>query len=416
MKKLFLILLLPNLILFANVKDILGAYQPHSQDLEKTEVSQKTSTSKRVFQDQVLCSDVIAPSVGPIFQDQHDFVIDAEFLYWYTGVTQLPYARKFKLTPLGDTTDPTAAVLTPVKFKHIDWSWDPGVRLGLGVVTDHDGWDFYANWTYTYNSVTDSSSVPDYRGRDFSTTIINPAGTEILTSPWIWLPHRDHFNRIKAKWSLLFNQIDLSIGRHYWLSPRLSVQPFAGLRGYWARMHFRVDAFRPFIDPPSFQNQIDSRSQFKQKSWAVGLLGGMNTTWHLTDHWSVFGMADIALSYGKYTVDRQIDNLQIQYGSFVPFRDVDFRTSDDIYRLQSFVDLSLGIRWETLIHQVYRLLFDLGWESHFLLNFSQIFVGTFQVGATANLPPPLQNASTDLPSSQGNLTLSGIVLRGRFEF
>jgi len=284
-------------------------------------------------------------------------------------------------------------------------------------LTDHYGWEVYSNWTYTYNSVSDTSSVPDYAGRDFTSTNVNPVGTKILTSPWLWLPHRDHFNQIKAKWALLFNQIDLSVGRHFWLSSLLSIQPFTGVRGYWARMHFSVDAFRPGINnPASIQNMIDSKTTFKQQSWAVGLLGGVNTAWHITDHWSVVGMADLALAYGKTTVSRRIDDIQISLSQQIPYRDVHVRTYDNLYRLQSFVDLSLGVRWETLIHEIYHLLFDLAWESHFLLNFSQLFVGTYQVGAVGNAPLQLPPASTDLPSSKGNLTLSGVVLRGRFEF
>jgi hypothetical protein len=222
---------------------------------------------------------------------------------------------------------------------------------------------------------------------------------------------------MKANWTLLFNQIDLTVGRHFWLSSYLSVQPFTGIRAYWAHMHFSVDAFRPGIDnPASRQNMIDSKATFKQKSWAVGLLGGINSAWHFTDNWSVIGAIDLALAYGKTMVHQRIDVLQIQLVPQVPFRDLHAQAHDNLYRLQSFVDLNLGIRWETMIHQVYRLLFDLAWESHFLLNFSQLYVGSYEVGAAGNLPVQLPTASTDLPSSKGNLTMFGIVFRGRFEF
>lgn len=404
-----LLLFLP-ICLCAGVRDVIGIYQPQSTSENTTQEAYPLNFPEPPPKP-------ISSTVGPISQRGYDFVVDAEFLYWYANVTQIPYAREFKLAPLGDATNPTDATLVPVEFKHIDAEWDPGVRLGLGVVTNHDGWEVYSDWTYTYNSASDTSSVPGYAGRDFFSTTVNSPGTKILTSPWLWLPHRDHFNRIKAKWALLFNQIDLSVGRHFWLSSRLSIQPFTGVRTYWARMHFSVDAFRPAINnPASIQNMIDSKATFKQKSWAVGLLGGVNTAWHITDQWSLVGAADMALAYGKTMVRRRIDNLQIQFSQQVPYRDIHERTFDNLYRLQSFVDLSLGIRWETMIHEIYHLLFDIAWESHFLLNFSQLFVGNYQVGAVGNAPLMLPAASTDLPSSKGNVTLSGVVLRGRFEF
>ena len=407
-RALVLLLFLP-LTLCASVNDVIGNYP--------TQSSSGSAASLPLNNDMASSIETITPSLGPISQRGYDFIVDAEFLYWYANVTQLPYAREYKLAPVGDSTDPTVATLIPVEFKQLDWEWDPGVRLGFGVVTNHEGWEVYSNWTYTYNSVSDVSSVPDYLGRDFFSTNVNPPGTKILTSPWLWLPNRDHFNRIKANWALLFNQIDLTVGRHFWLSSRLSVHPFAGIRSYWARMHFSVDAFRPGINnPASIQNQIDSKNTFKQKSWGVGLLGGLDTTWHITDQWSVIGMVDLALTYGKTMVRSRIDNLQIQFSPQVPYRNVHLQVDDNLYRLQSFVDLSLGFRWETMIDEVYRLLFDLAWETHFLLNFSQLFYGTYQTGATTNPFVTLPNASTDLPSSKGNLTMSGVVLRGRFEF
>ena len=350
--------------------------------------------------------DEITPAVSLSSKRSFDVLVDAEFLYWFGNVTNLPFARKMELTPLGDTTNPSDATLTPLKTENLDWSWDPGLRLGLGVVTNHDGWDVHAGWTYFYNSVQASAGVSDYPAVNFTSTTFNPPGTQVLTSPWLFLPHRDHFNRIEADWSLLFNKIDLVLGRAFWLSPRLSVRPFSGIRGYWSRMDFTVVATRPAIPRVvAFQNFINSRSRSLQKSWAVGLLGGLNTSWYFATQWSLIGAADVALCYGKYTVNRKIRQFQVQETNNLIFRDLGYTTKDAAYKMQPFVDLELGIRWETPIKDRYSLQLDLGWESHFMVNFSQAFFGTFESDST-----------TDFPSTKGNLTLSGIVMHGRFVF
>jgi len=87
------------------------------------------------------------------------------------------------------------------------------------------------------------------------------------------------------------------------------------------------------------------------------------------------------------------------------FRDLGYTTKDAAYKMQPFVDLELGIRWETPIKDRYSLQLDLAWESHFMLNFSQTFLGTFESDST-----------TAFPSTKGDLTLSGIAMHGRFVF
>lgn len=348
----------------------------------------------------------ITPAVSTLSDRSFDVLIDAEFLYWFGNVTNLPFARKMELTPLGDTTNPSDATLTPLETKNLDWGWDPGLRLGFGVVTNHDGWDIHTDWTYFYNSVQTSATVPDYPAVNFTSTTFNPAGTQVLSSPWLFFPHHDHFNYIEADWSLLFNKIDLALGRAFWLSPRLSVHPFSGVRGYWSRMDFTVVATRPAISRAvSFQNFINSRSRSLQKTWAVGLLGGLNTSWYFATQWSLVGAADVALCYGKYTVKRKIRQFQVQETDNLIYRDLGYTTDDTAYKMQPFIDLELGVRWETSIKESYSVQIDLGWESHFMLNFSQAFFGTFTSDST-----------TDFPSSKGNLTLSGIVMHGRFVF
>ena len=104
----------------------------------------------------------ITPSIGPLPNNSVDVILDAEFLWWYSNLTDLSYAIKGVTTPIGTAIPNTlqTSIYVPAKKEELDWGWDPGARVGLGVVTNHDGWDIYSEWTYFYNSLRDSSSVP----------------------------------------------------------------------------------------------------------------------------------------------------------------------------------------------------------------------------------------------------------------
>ncbi|WP_420421739.1 Lpg1974 family pore-forming outer membrane protein [Simkania sp.] len=251
----------------------------------------------------------ITPSVGPIQGSGCNVIVDAEFLWWYGSVTDLSYAIKGKTIPTGNANNPAQrAVWTPSKKEEFDWSWDPGVRVGLGLVTNHDGWDVYSDWTYFYNSTTESSSAPPFDDSDLAQAGPYPIGTRAFTSTWFLTPNGEFLRRVKSKWAVLFNQIDSKLGRNFWISHNLSLQPFFGVRAYWARMHFSVQGDRPARVNATFFN---TSSTYRQKSWAVGLLAGINTAWHINPNWSIFANTSVALAYGKYWVRRKSSQLEI---------------------------------------------------------------------------------------------------------
>lgn len=276
----------------------------------------------------------------------------------------------------------------------LDRDWSPGLRLGFGAVTPHDGWDVYGTWTYFYNSYSNTSSVSPFNSSDFSQTLTgNPIGTKALTSPWFLNPNQDFFQAVRANGALLFNQIDLELGRKFWISCHLSLRPFAGVRIYWSRMHFSVNGSRPSA---ANADLLRSRSVYQQKSWAVGILTGLDTAWEFVRNWNIYAKGAIALPYGKTWIRRNGSELSID-GTGTLNQNLRATTHDAIYKTQPFIDLALGLRWDRAF-DTFRILVDAGWESHLLINYNKLFGGT------------------DLPSTNGDLTLAGVVIRGRIEF
>ena len=342
----------------------------------------------------------ITPANGPLPNHTADFIFDAEFLWWYSSMTDISYAIKGETISTGNPNINTS-IWAPKKKEEFDWEWDPGLRVGMGVVTNHDGWDVYSEWTYYYNSLTNRSNVPPFVDSNLGPFTSVPTGIEAFTSAWFLTPNGNYFSKIKSRYALLFNQIDLQLGRKYWISRKLSLHPFAGLRGYWARMHFSVHGSRPLEADSTF---FETGSTYKQKSWALGILTGLNTAWHITSNWSIFADVAAALPYGKYWIRRESFEFEREENNIV-VGDISATTRDSFYQKQPFVDLALGIRYEDIFFDNYRFLFDIGWENHYLVDFNQLFRGT---EPTISL--------SDYPSANGNLTLSGITFRGRIEF
>ena len=353
----------------------------------------------------------ITPTVGFRHAERPAVILDAEFLWWFGEVSNLSYAIRREGTAVdNDPIFGTRNIIAPTKKEHFEWEWNPGVRLGLGVITDLDGWDLYSNWTYYYTKDSQSKNVAA------PTTILSfgdvNVGQELYTSPWLIEPNANLFNSISGRFSLSFNQIDLELGRNFWISDEISVRPMAGLRGYWADLRFKVQGSRPsFVDGFLSNSSVNESADYKQDSWAVGLLSGLSSAWHITRHFSLYGELELALAYGKTSIQRNASIFEYTPTGNRAETDYSVVTRDRRYLVQPFIDLGLGIRFENNFESI-RAMLDLGWEFHSLLKFNQLFRGTF-AEITENNPGRF---ASDLPSANGNLSLSGFVARGRLEF
>jgi len=125
----------------------------------------------------------------------------------------------------------------------------------------------------------------------------------------------------------------------------------------------------------------------------------------MSTNWSIFGEASTALLYGCYSIDGRN---RLKYIDITEQTVIDLSNTfshDNIYTLIPVIDLAVGLRWEsTLWNDAYRLLFDLGWENHTWIDFNKF---SFKIN---------EQGTSSYSNLDGNLTLSGIRFRARFEF
>lgn len=347
----------------------------------------------------------ITPPAGPLGNHVVDIVLDAEFLWWKATCTNLSYATKYEVIDQQNSTNPTASTVLPKKMHAFNWDWDKGVRAGLGLVIGHDGWDIYAEWTCSSINTREHKSlhpIPDAA----ITSAFNPFGTEVYAHPWSAFGTATIYTEIQARWNILFHQFDLELGRKFWISKALSLRPYGGVRGHLSRMYLKTHGIlrtTQTISTAAFLEETDRRTQ---KVWGVGLVGGLDSAWHMTRNSSVFIDWAIALLYGPFDQHTRFQQFSVTSTGQVTADINQAFNHHDIFTVFAQYNLAMGFRWELPIYdEAFRVRFDAGWEIHLWPSFNQMDLQTS--GST--------DAGTFIPAN-GDVTFSGLVLRGRFEF
>ena len=328
------------------------------------------------------------PPACPLPNNSIDFKVHADFLWWYANVTNLSYATVQERKSFISGVEPNAGFLNANNNLEFDRKWNPAFRLGIGTCGFTDGWDLLLQWTYYHSKQKVSKSLPP------NTVDIDqaPIGTRVFTS--LWFESDNIYSTIKGGLQLQLNQIDLSLGRRFALSPKLYTRPFIGLRGIGTSQRFYLNG--QGTQPNQFYNDI-SYISIKQSLFSIGLLTGAHLRWTFFQNFSLIGNAGCSLTYGKhrtqstytdFATNQTTNETQFDYTRKIKHRYLD---------LQTMIDLGLGINWHTLLRDDrIRLSFSALWETHLLVDYHKIM--------------------TIFHPMDEDLALSGIVLRGRIDF
>ncbi|MDN3505746.1 MAG: Lpg1974 family pore-forming outer membrane protein [Simkaniaceae bacterium] len=351
---------------------------------------------------------------------------NVDFLYWYARESNLAYASKVQsLTTTTSALVDESQIFVPKTYEHLDTAWDPGVRIGLGWNSSCDGWDLYLNWTYFQNKEKDSISVPNYGEDRLSpeTRIFIPANGECaLINPWLNAslhgPEEvQSFDAMAAKWRLRYNNIDLELGRKYWLSKCFTLRPYTGLRGAWTNTKFQVEAFRnPSVDlSQSFENQ------FTNKYWGVGFVGGIQPNWYFCRNFILFANFEGSLIWGKSEMDNQEGQVEFESLSQgeAPQLVIEYSntSTNNFFKMQGILDLAIGLRWEeTWCCDRYRTTLDLGWEHHMWFNHNTRTVTLDYFQNLVTDPTFIANGYRTFAENTTDTMFGGFVLRARFDF
>ncbi len=321
---------------------------------------------------------VINPPGRPQVRNGSDLFVKADVLLWQAHEDGLPLFIRNE----GQDAD-----LSDADVKGFDWDWDWGFRVGVGYNMMHDSWDLFLNWMRIYGNAEKHRHV-DEDDDALWPCLTDPAatlGATNLGTGW--------YTKAKGHWKVQLDQVDLEMGREFYVSKWLTLRPHFGLRTDWIRQRTEMHYNRYHATSGK-----DYEIHMHNKFWGLGIAVGLDTQWGLGCGWSIFGNAGFALLYGFHEIDRRDE---LSNGTEDDFVDI-----DDSYRASRAVsDLQLGLRWDTMFdHDRYHFRIQAGWEHHvyFAQNQFPRFVNTLAQG--------------DIIGNQGDLTFQGWTLSGRFDF
>ncbi len=322
-------------------------------------------------------SGVINPAGRPQVREGSDLFITGDVLLWQAHEDGLPLFIENK-------SNGAAINLAQSQVKNFDWSWDWGFRVGAGYNMMHDGWDIYLNWLRVYGRAHEHQHV----GLDnaLRPTLVAPAaiGNVANSNPY----YSAH-----ALWKLELNQIDLELGREFFISKWMTVRPHFGLRTDWIRQKINVGYHRP-ADQINPEYHVKEHNRF----WGLGLATGLDTQWGFGEGFSLYGNASCAILYGFQQLTRDdeiLTSIEVEY--------IDLKQSDRISRFIG--DLQCGLRWDKMWDQDrFHVGLQVGWEHHVYFNQNQFpyFVDDISMGNTI--------------ANQGDLTFQGWTFSARFDF
>jgi len=118
---------------------------------------------------------VITPPVAPVVSNGADVFVTGDFIYWNSYQEGLGYAISGQ--NIGDTTKGGVAKNNNIArgtVAEADSDFQPGFKVGLGLMFEHDGWDLFAQYTWL-NPSTETTSISDSANNQLLATLGKPA-------------------------------------------------------------------------------------------------------------------------------------------------------------------------------------------------------------------------------------------------
>lgn len=324
-------------------------------------------------------SGMINPPGRPQVRDGVDLFILGELLCWNAHENGLPFA----VVNRGSSQN-----LSHSKVKTIHSDWDLGLRLALGCNLPHDGWDLNLTWlrlnTQSHKHVHSQSNRFIFPSR---TQPADPIASSSAAS------------KAHSHWKLLINQLDLDLGREFFVSKWLTLRPHFGIRIDWIHQKWN-STFRNFNNTPT-PNRV--KLEYRDHFWALGPQAGLDTQWGLGQGWSLFADVSGAIIYGFHDIEDKERCHPAQFGTTSSGKFVD---ADSKYRISHpILDMMLGIRYDQMFYNDrFHLGLQIGWEHHIYFSQNQFpaFTSNDALGAVV--------------SNQGDLTFQGWTVGARLDF
>lgn len=313
---------------------------------------------------------IINPPAMPLTRNGWDLQVTAHALLWQLFEDGLSYAVETTSTGL------------PIGAEGIKNKYNWGFRIGLDYTLPHDNWDVDLSWMHLISS-RNGSSIATSVG-DTPNVLVKAQGFANTATVGYTAASSRYHNRL--------DQIDLNLGREFFISKWVTLRPFFGLRADWLHQRLRTSyASSPAAITKGGTLPTNQSTHQRNKWWGIGIESGLNTQWSFCGGFSIYGNVATAIEYG-------LQKLQLSESGGV---DASFNRSYHICR--PILDLQLGLGWDyNFCEDGFHFGLKLGWENHVYFDQSR-FLSYNTVNYSDN-------------TSGGSLTYQGWTLHAGFDF
>lgn len=273
--------------------------------------------------------------------DGYGWFISGDLIFWQPKLNGTDFT--YKASNLNASTSFRA------EMKQVSFDWSVGFRCGLGYNFEHDGWELGAQYTYfrpdDQKKVTSTGvqSLVPLKG-SLNIPTLSPVSLSTVANPAFRVAQL-----ARQAIDILHHNLDLSLGRAYYVSGKLSLRPHWGVRSSW----MNIEKTTYYNGTPSCQDDVSSLGlgcnffSVKDNSdfWGLGPRVGCDSKWYLGNGVSIFGNIAGALTYGFFDVDH-IEETNITAG--VP-QFIDFNRAD-LHGVVPTAQLFAGLRFDSYVN------------------------------------------------------------------
>ncbi len=303
---------------------------------------------------------IINPPARPVVKDGIDLFLKGEALLWRASEVGFEVGLK---NSNGTALATDARTISPRS------KWDWGFKVAAGCNTPHDGWDLALEWTrfYTHNRhrVLNAPS-----GGTIFPALVNQGVPETTMTQGL-APLQTGVQKAKPFWGVHFNQLNLGLGREFYVSKWLTLRPHTGVTTAWVRQDFNMHYDGGFLESSFFSSPVNLHTSVKNNFWGMGLSTGVDSKWGLGSGFSIFSDLATSLLFGHFTLTQNESNTSVTPTLNRLHSSEKFRASAPV------LDLGIGLMYEQEIGGSYGFTMTLGYTEKVLFNQNRIkkFVG-----------------------------------------
>jgi hypothetical protein len=299
--------------------------------------------------------------------DGYGFYLTADALLWTVYNSDNAYVTNDSDTAVSGITGATS-------HYNYDWAW--GFRAGLGYYAEHDQWTTDLVFTWFKDTANARRSV------------VSPASLiQQFGNPDTWTADETVYSHSRANGNLTFYDLAWRIGRDFFVSKYLALNPYVGIRTTW------------FYENRSLRgNDVESTVVIKQKDkndfWGVGPSAGLDARMYFGKHWNMYAKTSAALLWGKFDVSSRSKDVLLDTTTD--------NTSAGKHGIVPNVQLALGLGYNTnFMDDNFNFGINLGYESSFYFGEDQMLQW---------------NSANRIRYANGNKAMHGFNLNMMFSF